>query len=301
MLRIKDYLSWSQYSTWKGSKRSYWKQYGPLNEKFDNAAFGKGRELAEALEYGPDGLSVDPMLKAVLLKIPKLDIMEDKFEVELSNGEKIMGYTDSINIENDEFLEYKTGKIPWDQKKVDKHGQLPFYALGYWIKSGRTVVPKCKLIWVETEHDEEGNITYNGEIHEFERGFLVSELIDLEKELIKTIIEIEAWEYVEMELSESVVERYIRVQNEIKELEGELDLIKLEVKVKMEMDEVDYAASTKGRFSFTTRKSWKYSDECVEVTKRAKSIVDKAKRLDVKEGKATYTESKSLAFRLIKQ
>jgi len=115
MLREKQYLSWSQYSLWQTSKREFYKRYVLKEDRSNNKFFEKGRELSEGLEYGDNGVSTDELLPVVLSTIPKLDKAEFKIEVKLSNGEVILCYLDSCAELNDEFLEYKTGKIPWTQ------------------------------------------------------------------------------------------------------------------------------------------------------------------------------------------
>ena len=110
MIRTKDYLSWSQYDLFNKSKRGYWKRYGLLEENVPNRYFEKGKEFADAMQFGTDGLSTDPLLEQVVKACPRLDIQEDKVEVVVENGEKILCYIDSSAIENDLFYEYKTGK-----------------------------------------------------------------------------------------------------------------------------------------------------------------------------------------------
>lgn len=300
MLRNKDYLSWSQYSMFKGSKLQYWKTYGLLEGGVHTKYFNKGNELGEALEFGIEGTSSDPMLAAVVPMVPKLDFMEHRIECKLLNGEKILSYIDSGSADLEHFLEYKTGKIAWTQDKVNKHDQLLFYALAYYIESGRKTVPTCQLIWIETEDNEDGSVSYTGDVHKFSRDFNEKQVLKFEQELIKTIQEIEDWDYVELELSDVVVDRYIALKKIIDEATEEMNLIKLDVQVKMDADEVDFAASTNGRFSYSTRKSWVYSDDCKEVEKQAKAIIAKSRKADIKEGKAVHTETKSIRFNIIK-
>jgi hypothetical protein len=303
MIRTKDYLSWSQYDLFNKSKRGYWKRYGLLEENIPNRYFEKGKEFADAMQFGPDGLSTDPLLEQVVKACPRLDIQEDKVEVVVENGEKILCYIDSSAIENDMFLEYKTGKEPWTQEKVEKHKQLDFYALVYWIRNGRKDIPKCKLIWIETYEEELDSghtvLRYTGNIEEFERGFIVSDLVEMEKNIIKTIEAIEEFEYIEMDVEEDVMDRYIELHNTVKECQEEMDTIKLGIKVEMEADEVEYASSSKGRFGFTKRKKWKYSEGLEEVIAENKKMLSEAMKEEVKNGSATYTETKSLTFKAI--
>ena len=323
MIRLKGHLSWSQYSLWKTSKRQYYKKYSLGEESKTNKFFTKGKELGSYLQMLnenvdnvdskilAESISSDPMLFKIGQIVPTLDIMEDKLETEIS-GVKTISFVDSANIENTEFLEYKTGKVdpkgndPWNQDKVENHGQMLFYALSYYIKSGRESVPKGMLVWIETIEedvvDELGNFShtilkFTGRVEMFLREFLVAELVDFEKDLLKTVKEIEDYEYNELEVAENVVERYIELKKMMDSCKKEMDAIKSEVLVEMNLDEVKYAASTKGRFSITERKSWSYSDVLTNTIKESKAFFIKATLLEQKDGSAKSKISSTLGFR----
>jgi hypothetical protein len=66
-----------------------------------------------------------------------------------------------------EFREYKTGMREWTQAKVNTHGQLIFYAVMIWLKTGK--LPECWLDWIRTEYDEYGEIKVTGEWKSFKR------------------------------------------------------------------------------------------------------------------------------------
>ena len=300
MLREKDYLSWSQYSLWTKSKREYWKRYGLNENRNSNKFFAKGKELSEALDYDDDGSnSTDELLSMVLQNIPRLDFQEVELKVQLKNGETLLSYVDSGCLDFTEFYEYKTGKIPWTQELVDKHDQMLFYALGYYIKSERMLIPTSKLFWIETEETEEG-LKYTGLIQEFNRSFTVEEVEAFEDTLIAAIEEIENWDYVELELEDNLVDRYIELTELVKQAEAELDLIKLEVQLMMDAEEVQYANATNGKFSIAERKTWTYSASFV----KAKSDIDKQLKIamaqEQKDGIAKQTVSKSLRFSINK-
>ena len=86
-----------------------------------------------------------------------------------------------------------------------------FYALSYYIKSERMLIPTSKLIWVETEQTETEGLKYTGLIQEFNRSFTVEEVEAFEDTLIAAIEEIENWDYVELELEDNLVDRYIEL------------------------------------------------------------------------------------------
>lgn len=297
MIRSRDYLSWSQYSLWTKSKLSYWKQYGLNEEQKPNKFFNKGNELGEALEHG-ESFSSDTMIDKLLTIVPRLDIMEDKIEVELVNGEKILGFADSASLDNMLFLEYKSGKEPWTQLRVEEHEQLLFYALGYYIKNGRLGIPISKLIWVETEETEEG-LKFTGNTEEFDRTFTEQEVLDFEMRLVKVCAEIDEWEYTEMEVEDEFIDRYNALLNQQKEIQSEIAIMKLTIEDRMIEEGVDYAKGMRGRFGFTKRKTWTYSKETTEIANKFKKGIAAKRKEEIKDGIATFTESKSLNYSAI--
>lgn len=299
MIRKNDYLSWSQYSLWQTSKREYWKRYGLGENRSANKYFAKGKELAEGLEYGEEGITTDDMLSVVLDAVPKLDIMEFKLETHLKNGEKLLSYLDSYTDDLPEFYEYKTGKEPWTQERVDKHDQMLFYALSIFIDSGRTYIPSSKLFWIETEQTEQG-LKYTGLVQEFTRNYEIEELLAFEDKLIACIEEIEEFEYLEMNLDDEQVDRYIELSELVKSASAEMDLIRLEIQLNMEADGVKYASGTNGKFSISERKSWIYSDTLIEVQASFAKQVKIAQAQEQKDGVAKVEINTSLRFSINK-
>ena len=325
MIRLKPYYSWSQHNLWNSSKREYYKRYSLGEEQISNKFFDKGKELGTYIKFinenpelnpvrAAESMSTDKLLAQVGKLVPSFDVMEDELEVVLDNGSKVRGFVDSVTISNDVFLEYKTGKItpkgekPWTQDIVDDYDQLKFYALMYWIKSGRKSIPTCQLIWIETQilrvADELGNfsheeLVYTGCVEIFNRDFIVSELVDYEKELIKSIEAIEDYEYEELTLDNDISLRYIQLKNIKKETEDEMNLIKNNVLTEMDISDLKYAASESGRFTISERKSWSYSDTLTATMDESKKFFNDAKKLEQKDGSAEYTISKSISFKEI--
>lgn len=300
MIKEQDYLSWSQYSLWQTSQREFWKRYGLGEDRSANKYFAKGRELGEALEDNEDGEnSTDDLLALVLTEVPKLDIMEHKVEVELKDGSKILCFLDSCDLLGEEFYEYKSGKIPWTQEKVEKHDQMLFYALSLYIKSGRMRTPDCTLIWVETEQTENG-LKYTGVVERFTREISIKDVEEFEDKLIKAIQEIEDFVYLELDIDDEVMDRYIEVTEQIKALEAEANLIRLEIQLQMEADDVKYASATNGKFSISERKTWKYSQDLTNVQAEFNKQIKIAQTQEQKDGIATQEVSTSLRFSLNK-
>jgi hypothetical protein len=325
MIRLKDYLSPSQYMLWKQSKNQYYKKYSLGIESYSNKFFEKGKELGKFLQMcneNPEidkkvlaqSMSDDELLYQMWISVPTLDLMEDELNVVTKAGNKLKGFVDSANLSDDYFLEYKTGKIddknnePWNQEKVNDSIQLKFYSLMYFIRSCRKTIPKATLIWIETIekdfNDELGNFAYSklvftGRVESFDVQFEKKELLDLEKDIDKVIKEIENYEHKEIELSNVIAEKYIELM-EIKEAcEKEIAAIKSEVLCEMELSEVKYAVSDFGKFSISERKNWIYSDLLTNSMEESKNFFDKAKKLEQKDGSAKFEITESISFRKV--
>lgn len=129
-------------------------------------AFGK--KIGELLEIGD----------ASLAHIPHGDVAEKKLEFEV-DGIPVLGYVDSFRTEDNFIIEFKTGKTPWTQGRVNKHFQLDVYSLGVEILEGK-VNDECMLVWLETEkvdkpregrcaHATAYDIQFTGKVREFRR------------------------------------------------------------------------------------------------------------------------------------
>lgn len=293
MKRNRDYFSWSQYNVWHKSKREFWKQYNQNAESRSNKFFDKGKELAQYMEDGHIQQNCkDPMLEHVAERMPRLAIMEHKLEVPFKNT-KLLGYVDSGEEEGRLFMEYKTGKIPWTQEKVDEHDQLLFYAYMYYVKTG--IIPGCKLIWVETMDTPDG-LMYTGEIFPFDRSFTHQEIIDFGDKILDTINEIEEYEYKELEISKIVVDRYAQLVTTKKEIDVELLIISQKIHADLTEAGVTFGKGYKGNFIISHRKKWTYSDAVTDAGKLLKALQTK----EQKSGTASNTVSETISFKFNK-
>jgi hypothetical protein len=109
-MRIKNYLSYSQYTCFLQSPNEYKKRYIDgirLNNKYLD--FGKlAHEQFEKEETE--------------------DCKELKVECDFY-GIPLLGYLDGFNEKKKRIKEHKTGKSKWTQKMVDSSEQLTFYAI----------------------------------------------------------------------------------------------------------------------------------------------------------------------------
>jgi hypothetical protein len=293
----REHFSWSQYDLWNRSKREYWKRYHLGAVQRSNKFFDKGKELATFIETGEEiGKGGDPMLKAVTDKLPRLGVPEQEvsFNVSVSGvDKKVLCFVDSGSLSGTRFIEYKTGKIPWTQEKVDEHDQMLFYALAYYKKFD--VIPTSELVWVETMDTNDG-LLYTGAVTIFPRVFATKEVKDFEKKVIATIKEIDDYEYKELEINESEVERYASLQRIVDSALEEMSEIKMKVQIQMMDADVTFGKGSRGNFIIQNRKVWNYSEYVAEM----KKDVSKQQKLEQKEKTATYTESQSIMFKLNK-
>jgi len=175
---------------WNKSPERYKREYFEKGRRLDTEALRFGKGFADSVENGTYKEST-----------PDLIVCD---EVEYKLYEDILGvtclsYVDTYETATNTFREYKTGRVPWTQSKVQKHGQLLFYALMLRVKTGK-MPTHCYLDWIETAHsstqdddfwakaDKHLNIT--GKIVSFKREFDPRELDRLEKEILKTAEEI---------------------------------------------------------------------------------------------------------------
>lgn len=184
----KNYLSWSSYSLWKRNKDQfidlYFKNGKPLETKYLH--FGK--LIADAIETGT--------IKEILPDLIIYQHVEFKIEANIQ-GVPILSFIDSYNSEENIFREYKTGKNPWSLSKVQKHGQLLFYAVALRATTG-TMPKYCHLDWIQTELEESFDlwshlnpqVKTTGQIQSFKREFDERELDNLEADIVKVAQEI---------------------------------------------------------------------------------------------------------------
>lgn len=133
------YLSYSQISTWKKSKREYIRQYF-MGEKFEGNAYTEfGSKVGEALENNDyDGFTAKE--KKFLKTIPRYDEFEREIKLQM-DGFYIKGFIDTNTVlytdENkeskelvDKIADYKTGDITKKavEYESDDYNQLDIYA-----------------------------------------------------------------------------------------------------------------------------------------------------------------------------
>ncbi len=167
----KGHLSWSAISCWLTNPERFRREYFENAEKLDTKYLRFGKGIAELIENGKH--------KELLPDLVVYEKPEFEIRVEVA-GVPILGYLDGYNPSNNTFGEYKTGKHPWTQAKVQKHDQLTLYATMLKALTGK--IPEyCDLHWIETKdgavqtedfwRTNEKQINCTGKIVTFRREF----------------------------------------------------------------------------------------------------------------------------------
>ncbi len=184
----KKHLSWSSINCWMSNPERFRREYFENAEKLDTKYLRFGKGIAELIEKGKH--------KELL---PDLVVYEKpEFEIRCEvMGVPMLAYLDGYDSLNHVFGEYKTGKIPWTQAKVQKHDQLTLYATMLKQLTGK--IPEyCDLFWIETKEGakevedfwrtNEREINVTGKIVPFRREFDERE-IDRMEFLIQKVAE----------------------------------------------------------------------------------------------------------------
>lgn len=140
------YLSYTQYSTWKKSKRDYIRQYFFGEEFTGNAYTEFGLLLGEALEKN-DYSSFTKEEAEFLQTIPRYDEFEREIKLQL-DGFYVKGFVDTNKKDFSILADYKTGDI---SKKTgdyesDDYNQVGIYSAGIEQEFG--VLPDKGIVYL---------------------------------------------------------------------------------------------------------------------------------------------------------
>lgn len=159
------YVSYSQISQWKKSKREYIRCYF-LKEKQENAGLQKyadfGHKVGQAFENN-DYSAFEPNEQEFLKSLPKYDEFETEVRLQF-DGWHLIGYADTNTNSKDDgyvkkIIDFKTGEI--SKRKVDyeseDYHQLAIYAGAFRQKYGK-LPDEATVVLI----DREGN-AFRGE------------------------------------------------------------------------------------------------------------------------------------------
>ncbi|MDZ4231642.1 MAG: hypothetical protein U1C72_00110 [Candidatus Pacearchaeota archaeon] len=181
----RGYLSWGQFNLWRKNKEQYKKQYFFGEEGYHGKEMDYGKRLADHIENGGEESEAIKMLATLL---PKYSKVEHRVEAYLGDI-LLKGSIDTFNPRNLAFGEYKTGKVPWTQAKVDKHGQLTMYQLILYLQKEK-LVKDIWLHWAETRNEGSSDIELTGKIESFRTERSMGDIVYFAREVRKSAEEI---------------------------------------------------------------------------------------------------------------
>ncbi len=164
MLTPRPYLSFSQMTLFEMSPQKYADQYLYQKKQRITRNMAYGSMLADVLEN--DEATGDAILDMMMIKIPKFELMDIAFEVDLKEGKKVLrllAKPDTAKADYSAFKEYKTSTRAWTQKMADDSGQITFYATCMWLKTGK-IPQDIELVNVPVKYNGDGSLTPTGEM-----------------------------------------------------------------------------------------------------------------------------------------
>lgn len=142
------YLSYSQMSTWKKSKRDYIRQYF-FGERFEGNAYTDfGGDIGSALENN-DFSAYTKEEQEFLNTLPRLDQFERKVRLEFKEGFYVTGFIDTNSSDFKKIKDYKTGDMSKEAEyDNDNYTQLEIYAMALEQETG--ILPEeAEVILIE--------------------------------------------------------------------------------------------------------------------------------------------------------
>ncbi len=155
------------------------------NEQYTTKNMAYGSALAHGLEHGES--TGDVLLDLSMARLPKFELMDEVVEDEngievydphtqrthkvpyITDGKEkipLLAKPDTATSDYSAYKEYKTSTVKWTQKKVDDSGQLTFYSLAIWLKTGK-LPQDIELVNISTEYTSDGKMTVTGDIWRF--------------------------------------------------------------------------------------------------------------------------------------
>ena len=164
MITPRPYLSYSQLVLFEKSKEAYAEKYlfGGKERITRNMAYGSA--MAEGLEH--DESTGDPYLDAMMVQLPKYELMDKPLMAELKDGKTsipLLAKPDSAKADYTAFYEYKTSVRPWTQRMADKSDQITFYSAVILLKTALLPID-IELVDVCLVYDTNSRLMPTGEI-----------------------------------------------------------------------------------------------------------------------------------------
>lgn len=184
----KQWLSFSQMDMFTNRREQYRREYYTQGIKATSPEMRYGSHIHKLIETNHDSVS----------HIPRYDMPEYKIFTYVDDV-PILAFLDSYNSLTHEFIDYKTGKTKWTQKRVDELKQLPLYALLIDITTGSNENTLAQVVWIETMKQKgitlgplKGGTTIEctGVVKIFDRTITFDEKMDTKEWVLKCAQEI---------------------------------------------------------------------------------------------------------------
>lgn len=285
------YISHSQINLWVTDKWEYMRRYfhGVKSDPSPEMEFG--RLFAEQCEKYIKGEICDWLNTGLMMKLPVVDgaipEMEIKQEIE---GVPILAYLDQVSGNLTEIIDFKTGRYPWNDKRVQESGQLKLYALAIFEQTGS--IPATGIVWCPTTKDKAGNISLTGEMYPFWHQFTTADLEEYKAYMVGIALEIsEAWQaFLDMKTK---AEKLKELLEQAEEIDRQVKQAKEEITTHLtavNLEKIEFGGLSVIR---AKRASWEYSDDIKSLEVRFKEAKAEEERLGI----AVKKETEYFTFR----
>lgn len=267
-------ISPSQLKCWVKSPKEYIKYYIKGLPRPTSKYMEFGTFIHEALEKGH---SENPTLDMLISIVPRLEVPEQKVNVptKINKVDVILnGILDSYDIDNDELIDYKTGKVGnWSQEAVASDIQFAWYALIHKTMTKRDLKKVTVVHLHTTEEDGEVFLTGDYDIYEYTPTkkdidnvkAIFTDFVEWTKTLTPEMLSSETNKEVDMAL-----QRIAEIKAQIEVLETEEDNLRAIIVADMEKSGQLEIKNDIAHVYFTTRRTWEYSPEIKSIEKSLK-------------------------------
>jgi len=189
VIRPRPYISWSQLTVIEASDKTYCDRYF-LGKKFNSPALSFGSVVAESLERGE--ATGDLNTDLILSGLPKLALADKEFRATIKVGGvdiPLLAKIDMASEDLAEFVELKTGVVPWTQARADSWGQITFYCVVAEVLTGK-IPAKITLRWAQTAVGDDGAIFLTGFVKDFPTKRSAIDLLKMKNRIAKAWVRI---------------------------------------------------------------------------------------------------------------
>ena len=169
MLTPRPYLSFHSMTLFEKSQEEWLDYY-----IYDPENKNKKRRISRNMAYGSmlakgledEKATGDPLLDLMAARLPKFELMDIAFEADLKDKKgviRVLAKPDTCKSDYSAFKEYKTSVRKWTQRMADESGQITFYAMVMWLKTGK-IPQDIELICVPVEYQSDCSLSPTGEL-----------------------------------------------------------------------------------------------------------------------------------------